>query len=58
MTPPSPDARQANELWVAAVAPRVSDVDVLTLRLPLMEEPKPRRIEISRGEGDAKDVTG
>lgn len=34
------------------------DAGVLTLHIPVMERAKPRRIEISRGEGDAKQITG
>ncbi|WP_369394449.1 Hsp20/alpha crystallin family protein [Streptomyces sp. CG1] len=33
------------------------DAGVLTLHIPVMEEARPRRIEISRGEGEAKQIT-
>lgn len=32
------------------------DAGVLTLRIPVAQEAKPRRIEISRGEGKAKQI--
>ncbi|MEV5012537.1 Hsp20/alpha crystallin family protein [Streptomyces sp. NPDC055692] len=32
------------------------EAGVLTLHIPVMEEPKPRRIEISHGEGQAKQI--
>ncbi|MGW2700108.1 Hsp20/alpha crystallin family protein [Streptomyces sp. NPDC001340] len=33
------------------------DAGVLTLHIPVTEEAKPRRIEISRGDGEAKQIT-
>ncbi|WBO64755.1 Hsp20/alpha crystallin family protein [Streptomyces camelliae] len=33
------------------------DAGVLTLHIPVMEEVRPRRIEISRGDGEARQIT-